>query len=185
MAAGTAKAEYAQNAVYGNVAYDLSTAGYAIPREDRTIPAERPQERVRERAREEVQAAPREKAAFGVPVAGIIGVIAAAALMVFVLLAYVQLNEISSETSQLKSAISELTETGTRLRVTYESTFNLNEIEDYAINILGMTKLKDSCVTVFASDKTDKAEILNADDSAKGLISRASEFIGSLAEYFG
>ena len=175
--------EYAVGGVYGNVAYDLSTAGYALPREEEySRPAEQPRETVRER--EQVRTAVRERQAFGLPLFGVIGTVAVAVVLVMVLMAYIQLAQVSSTTTQLKNSIADLEESGTMLRVRYESTFNLNEIETYAMNVLGMTKLDDSNTTVFEVEKADKAEILNPDDSAEGILSVVSRFLDSIGEYF-
>jgi cell division protein FtsL len=186
MAARTAEMDYAENAVYGNVAYDLSTAaGYAIPRE-RTAnpPLERPREKVREREQVRTRTAAKEQTAFGVPVLGIFGIAIAAVMMVFVLFGYVQLAEISGEMGSLNSTISTLNEENAKLKVAYESTFNLNEIEDYAVNVLGMTKLADSNVTRFDIVKADKASILSEDDSTNGILAGIESFFDTVREYF-
>ena len=186
MAASTAEMRYADNAVYGNVAYDLGRSGaYALPEEELyTRPAERPEELTREIPREETAVRTQTRQAYGVPLFGIVGFLAAAALMVFMLLSYVQLAQISDETTQLENTIAQLDQENETLQYQYESTFNLNEIKDYAKNVLGMTEISSANIKVVEVQREDKAEILNEDDAAKGFFAGVSDFFNSLTEYF-
>ena len=61
-------------------------------------------------------------------------------LIVISLVARVQLSQTSAEVSALEDQYAQLQEDQTRLRIDYESAFNLTEIEDYAIHELGMQK---------------------------------------------
>ena len=185
MASSTADVRYASNGVYGNVAYDFGrTGGYAIPDEELyTRPAERPEELTRVIPKERTAVRTKEDA-FGVPLFGIVGFFAVAALMVLLLLSYVQLAEISDETTQLQSTISQLDEENEILSVQYETTFNLNDIKDYAMNTLGMVEISEDNITVVEVEREDKAVILNEDTSSKGIFSGIASFFDSLLEYF-
>lgn len=70
----------------------------------------------------------------------VLGFAIAAVLIVFSLVARVQLSQASAQVSALEDQYAELQEQQTRLRIDYESAFNLTEIEDYAIHELGMQK---------------------------------------------
>ena len=80
----------------------------------------------------------------------------------------------------------ELQEQQTRLRIDYESAFNLTEIEDYAIHELGMQKPRsDQLYYISSSDAADTAVVL--DQSAAeplSLADRLGDFFSSILEYF-
>lgn len=190
--AAAARAEYATGAVYGNVAYDLErvAGGYALPREreyDTPTPEELRRQRIEERLRAREDARAREKAqaqTFGVPMLGIVGMLVAAALVVFVIFGYVQLAQISGETARVKSSIADLEEQNVSLKIRCEAEFNLLDVESYAMNVLGMVKLTDDNMNVHTVVRQDKAEILAQDDTAT-FLSRLGGLFDSIMEYLG
>ena len=109
----------------GNAAYDLrSTAAeeYLYSTAPVDLPhAPRPTETV------VPESAPRPKQAIA-PMA-VLGFAIAAVLIVFSLVARVQLSQASAQVSALEDQYAELQEQQTRLRIDYESAFNLTEIE--------------------------------------------------------
>jgi len=187
MAAKVQEMKYAVNGTYGSVAYDLTKlGGYALPEEQTyTEPAPRQQEkkRVREYAETRAQALARAKAAQSVSLLSVAGFAVAAALFVFVLLSYVKLTEISTEVSKLNSVIAELDNEQKKLDVEYELAFNKNEIEDYAVHVLGMSKMTEADTTVYSLQREDQAEVLRNDTAWTGVVSASQEFLSSLAEY--
>ena len=92
----------------------------------------------------------------------------------------------SAEVSTLEDQYAELQEQQTRLRIDYESAFNLTEIEDYAIHELGMQKPRsDQLYYISNSDAADTAVVL--DQSAAeplSLADRLGDFFSSILEYF-
>jgi hypothetical protein len=112
------------------------------------------------------------------------GIAVVAALMVFVVLAHVKFNEISSETVTLQARLEELTEEERKLKISYEDVFDVNEVEAYATNVLGMTKLGQDQITTISSDNQDKAVIV--DDGGDGSDTKESmgSFLASLVAYF-
>ena len=112
--------------------------------------------------------------------------IIAAVLIVISLVARVQLSQASAEVSALEDQYAELQEQQTRLRIDYESAFNLTEIEDYAIHDLGMQKPRsDQLYYISSSDAADTAVVL--DQSAAeplSLADRLGDFFSSILEYF-
>lgn len=203
MAEGARKYRYA-DPVYGSVAYNYGATAIPIPRKEepgpgrteappRTPPTELEQERARERVRERERERERARAGeqtqarphtFNIPVLGILGGLAVAVLAVLVLLSYVELTRLSTEQARLQQELDQLNEQGNKLMIAYESTFNMSEIEHYAVNVLGMTKLTDEDTTLFRVNTADRAEILNEDDAEPGFFDRVADFFTSLAEYF-
>lgn len=116
----------------------------------------------------------------------VLGFAIAAVLIVISLVARVQLSQASAEVSALEDQYAELQEQQTRLRIDYESAFNLTEIEDYAIHELGMQKPRsDQLYYISSSDAADTAVVL--DQSAAeplSLADRLGDFFSSILEYF-
>lgn len=176
---------YAASATYGSAAYDLTKLpGFGLPQEE-TAAQPTQEELIRERLSARAQARAMEKAklqVFGVPLLAIIGGIVAAALLVTVLMGYVEMAAISGEITEARSSIAELSERNEALKIQYEMTFDMEAIETYAINILGLTKTApeaNDCDIFLA----DRAEIL-AEDETAGLKARIKGFLSSIPEYF-
>lgn len=188
MAANAAEMRYAANGTYGSTAYDLSGFNSVAMPEEYDLPGESTaqQEIEWDRARERARAIEEAKRAQSVSIAAVAGFAVVAVLMVFMLLSYVRLAEISGEINNLESDIADIEVIQTKLKVEYESVFNLTEVKAYATSVLGMTKLNDSNTTVFTIERSDKAEILTGDGTGdSGIIAAAKEFVSSLMEYFG
>jgi len=174
--------EYARRATYGSAAYDLTLPQFAPPYENsgaegREVAVPKPKTRTAAQPKR----AP-YKNAFS-PVA-IIGLLAAAALLILVLLAYVQLTEIYSNTSQLESQLSTLKSEESKLLVKYETTFNLTEIEEYATSKLGMTHMDSDQVIYVNGEKVDKAVVVDGAGQSGTGFSNFTDFVTSLLEYF-
>lgn len=188
MAANAAAVKYAKSATYGSAAYDLNRVrGYAAPQETPyyDIPYEQPYEQPKERAVPKTRTTAEKKVVGGISVFSVIGFVAAAVLVVVLLLSYVQLAEISGEKTALENTISQLETEQSKLRVEYESVFNLSEVEKYATTVLGMSKLTPENTTSLDANREDRAEILKADDAKdEGILATASRFFASLMEYF-
>ena len=165
----------------GNAAYDLRSnaaeeylyrAPVDLPHAPRTTEAVVP------------ESVPTPKQAI-VPLA-VLGFAIAAVLIIVSLVARVQLSQASAEVSTLEDQYAELQEQQTRLRIDYESAFNLTEIEDYAIHELGMQKPRsDQLYYISSSDTADTAVVL--DQSAAeplSLADRLGDFFSSILEYF-
>ena len=158
----------------GNAAYDLrSTAAeeYLYSTAPVDLPhAPRPTETV------VPESAPRPKQAIA-PMA-VLGFAIAAVLIVFSLVARVQLSQASAQVSALEQQ--------TRLRIDYESAFNLTEIEDYAIHELGMQKPRsDQLYYISSSDAADTAVVLDQTAAEPlSLADRFGDFLTSIVEYF-
>ena len=165
----------------GNAAYDLhSTAAeeyrYSAPVEMPHAP------RTTEAVVPESVPTPKQAIA---PLA-VLGFAIAAVLIVVSLVARVQLSQASAAVSALEDQYTQLQEEQTRLRIDYESAFNLTEIEDYAIHELGMQKPRsDQLYYISSSDATDTAVVLDQNAAEPlSLADRLGDFFSSILEYF-
>lgn len=165
----------------GNAAYDLRSnaaeeylysAPVELPHAPRTTEAVVP------------ESVPTPKQAIA-PLA-VLGFAFAAVLIVISLVARVQLSQTSAEVSALEDQYAQLQEDQTRLRIDYESAFNLTEIEDYAIHELGMQKPRsDQLYYISSSDATDTAVVLDQNAAEPlSLADRLGDFFSSIVEYF-
>ena len=165
----------------GNAAYDLRSmaaeeylysAPVEMPHAPRTTEAVVP------------ESVPTPKQAIA-PLA-VLGFAIAAVLIVISLVARVQLSQTSAEVSALEDQYAQLQEDQTRLRIDYESAFNLTEIEDYAIHELGMQKPRsDQLYYISSSDATDTAVVLDQNAAEPlSLADRLGDFFSSIVEYF-
>ncbi len=180
--AAIAEREYVDRFTSGSAAYDLGyvrrPAGTFVD-----VPLVIPEKRVEE----EVLARPetdgharraREAAKHRVSPLAVMGFLVAAALMVMTLMARVQLTELTASASALNSQIQQLETEEEHLRVKYESTFNLTEVEKYATKTLGMVRVSDDNVINLHMGQADKAVILSDNGNA------VSSLIAELSEYF-
>ena len=181
MAAAAAKRKYGQGAVYGSLAYDFNNP--ELYREEYTTaqPKARPrtqtQTRVRTRARTAVHT--RQSIA---PLS-LVGMLAAAFLLVIAILAQAQMVGISSKSVTLRSELSQLEEEQAKLRIAYESAFNMAEIEDYAIHSLGMHKPRADQIFYIDTSSPDKAVVIAGGESV-GFVDRVSDYLSGVVEYF-
>jgi cell division protein FtsL len=173
------KNRYGQNAVNGSLAYDYDNPAL-YPEYEYGKPLDIPE---RPRVREEVVPKTEVLTKQSISLLAVFGFAAAAVLLVFSLMARIQFTQVSAETAKLESQLSELTEEQSKLTIAYESALNLTDIEDYAINTLGMQKPRADQVRYVSSSAQDKAEILNGTDGTDS--NKASDIVDSLREYFG
>lgn len=168
--------------VYGSLAYDLNYPGfyqndsYAAPR----TPTARPETRERTETARRVRSQRRSRQSIA-PTA-IIGLVAAAFLFVTGITAQVNLLRVSNESVELESRLRELKEEEAKLRIAYESAFNLAEIEEYATLRLGMQKPNTSQIAYIDTSAPDKAVVVTEEDS--GFVDRVSDFLSGLGAYF-
>ena len=147
-----------------------------------TIPAEIPIPKERTIQRQRERAAAAAKSASGVSLFAIFGSILAAALMVFVVLAQINYNEAAAETVKLNNQLRTLTEQQRRLEITYESVIDIEEVERYARDVLGMSRPQADQIAILQSAPKDMAEILG--ESNESTLNGLGEFLVSLTEYF-
>ena len=137
------------------------------------------------RIREQAAAAAKVKSTQSVSALAIIGYACAAVLLIFTLMAKIQLTEVTDTSAQLEEKLSDLKVAQNRLLINYEKAFNLTEIEEYATKQLGMQRPRDEQVFYLESTVPDKAVILKGEDEDKtSLGDRIFDALASIAEYF-
>ena len=179
--AQTMKADYAARGVYGSAAYDLNRIRELTGEEFVSETQAQPQVKTQTRTKAKAAAKP----AYRVSAVSVLGVVVLLAVTVLILLAYVQLTEISAETTQMKNQLEDLQIQNEQLTMAYESTFNLNEIEEYATENLGLVKPSAEQVKILNVYNGDKAVILDSGSQIEvGGLESVWSFLLSLKEYF-
>ena len=178
-----ARSPYGAGAVYGSLAYDFDHPDlawgeeYAEPR----TPAAKPKPQTRTRVLPRSQRAVHTKQ--GIAPTAILGVLVAALLFVICITAQVQLLSVSSDSVALESRLRELKTEQTKLRIRYESAFNLSEIEDYAVKDLGMMKPNAAQINYIDTSSPDRAVLIES-GNGDGIVDRVADFLSGLGEYF-
>lgn len=147
---------------------------------------EYPEPKVEERPRERVSIRTEKKAVSrqGISLFAIAGWASVAVLAVALLMSYIELNTIANQSYELRSQLEELEMEETRLMIEYESTFQLDEVEEYAINMLGMVRADDDQVKYLDNRAEDQAIVLAENNVSVGFSAKLKSFFTSIAEYF-
>ncbi len=157
-----------RNAVYGSLAYDLDRelrerelghAGEAPAQREAVL------ERPKVRSVSKAQARPRQH----LSVFSVVGFAAVAALSVLVLMSYIQLTGLSSETVALKKQLSALETENVTLTAQYERMFDLNSVKE-AAEAAGMSKPSSS--QIYYIDLSDGDSAVVYQQSEPGVLSR-------------
>lgn len=174
------KVRYGQGSVYGSLAYDFNNPEL-YPETTFDMPAETvAPPRVEQQTR--AAAAPRAKQS--VAPAAFVGYGCAAVLLVFSLMARIQLTAVADHTARMYVQLSEMKTERSKLLIAYESAFNLDQIERYAINELGMQKPGSDQIFYIDGSVPDKGVVIEPEEKEDGKF-KFSELFGSLGEYFG
>lgn len=193
MAAHSATVRYAsRSAVSGSNAYDLSRIREyvhesAVPeRAPVRKPLEKPAVRNEPKTIERTAPRPahRTQKSYGISLFAMTGFVVVAVMIVFVLLAHVKYNEVASETVQLQVKLDELTEQERKLKIAYEDAFDVINVEQYATNVLGMSRLDESQVSTVESTASDKAIVVSQENDDKQVTESMVTFLASLVAYF-
>ena len=176
-------AEAARSLEYLNSLYYGSAAPALEPYEEpSTKPIETPYEQeipetvVRERART-TQSTP------VLSLFAVFGAVFTGVLMIFVMLAQVNYNEIAGEIVRLDNQLNELFEQGRTLEVEFENVIDMKEVERYARDSLGMAKPDADQVAIIRTISGDMAEIVIPESESRSISGFAS-FLSSLIEHF-
>ena len=138
------------------------------------------QERIRQRERVRAEAAGRNMP--GISLFALFGSVLVGVLMILVVLAQISYNETSAETVRLNSQLTALNEQKRTLTIAFENVVCMNEVEQYARDILGMSRPGNYQSAVIQSRVSDRAEVLNAGETAT--LRNFGSFISSLLQYF-
>jgi cell division protein FtsL len=186
MATRSATVRYAsRSAVSGSNAYDFSRIREAACEPER-IPEIKParQPAVKAEPKPVPKTAHRAQKSYGVSLFAVTGFVVVAVMMVFVLLAHIRYNEITSDTVQLQSRLDELADQERKLMIDYEKAFDVNAVEQYATNVLGMSKLDESQVSIVQTTAYDEAVVVNPEKEETHASENMVTFLASLVSYF-
>lgn len=171
---GTTRPVYRTN---GAAAYDINR--YELPENGSAARELRePKRHVRPR--------PRPKAKLQIAPMSVVGLLAVAVMLVFVICAYVQLFEEATVVSELRTQLSEAQEYQQRLQATLNDKIDLEVIQQKA-NELGMT-MPNSKQTVYLSlQGSDRAVItgMGQENVAATAWNAITRSVRALMEYFG
>ena len=181
MAAAAANRKYGQGAVFGSLAYDFDNP--ELYREEYTTAEPTARPRTQERTRVHTRAKAAVHTRQSIAPLSIVGMLAAAFLVVIAILAQAQMVGISSKSVALQQELTQLEEQQAKLRIAYESAFNMAEIEDYAIHSLGMQKPRADQIYYIDTSSPDKAAVI-ASSERTGFVDRVSDRLSGFAEYF-
>ena len=173
---------YRQGAVYGSLAYDLNNPEL-YPEVEYSAPLERTLPGVGERTAPRTAVRTRRRAKQGVSPAALMGMLAAAVLFVISIMAQIQLMDISSGSVELQNQLSELETQQAKLKIAYESAFNLTEIEEYAVSELGMQKPTADQICYIDTSSPDRAVVV-AQANNESFVDRVADFISGIGSYF-
>ena len=190
MAANEETIRYMPGAVRGSEALDLDRLVYYGDRnaepeyEFEPEPEEIPEEEERRELSHGANRAPERR--FRMSPLNAVGILLVVFVAVLSLLANVRLTALSTQTVELSRQLEEIREENSVLRIRYENTFHLNEIEEYAVSTLGMTRLNESQITVLGNYGGDRAEILGTGEreAVSSVLQEAGGILPAIRGYF-
>ena len=106
------------------------------------------------------------------------------AIWVFTLQVKTEISQAQKEIYRLESELSVVAQEQDDLMIQYESAFNFTELEDYAVNMLGMQRPRDEQIFFLSQNTEDHAVAVAARENAGGLVDRFGDFIADLMSYF-
>ena len=114
----------------------------------------------------------------------ILGAAVAVVMVVFLVMAQVRMSIANKDVLALENQIKTLQAQQDDLEISYETAFNLTELEDYAVNELGMQKPRSDQIYYVNGAGEDRTVIL--DDAARqsSWADRVGDFLCRIAEYF-
>ncbi len=160
--------------------------GSAAPALERPEPKAEPEVKRIPLERVSLRADAQEKplARQGISLFALAGWACIAILAVLLIMSYTELNTISDQTHTLTEQMDELKLQETRLKIDYESTFKLDEVEEYASNMLGMVKAESGQVKYLNDRAGDQAVMISDGGSGGGLMAKLKSLLTSVSEYF-
>lgn len=147
--------KYREFYVHGTAAYNRQVAPSEIVRDEPIyVP---PRKRIEETVAANTQALTKQSLSPMV----MLGFVIAVAMLVFCLIARIEFTTVSAEAAELQSQLNQLTEDNSRLTIKYESALNLAEVEDYAVNTLGMQRPSTDQIIYVNGSAQNRAEVVN------------------------
>lgn len=106
------------------------------------------------------------------------------AVWVFTLQVKTEISQAQTEVYRLESELAVVQQEQDDLRIRYESAFCFTELEDYAVNMLGMQRPRDEQIFYLSQKTEDHAVAVAARATAGGLVDRFGDFVADLMSYF-
>lgn len=180
---------FVTGAVDGTLAYDFSSPRF-FPQEEayeQPVLRKKPREHewIKENVREKVKIASLVRNRQGFSPLAVIGAGCVVILLVLSLLAQIQLVNISQRSVDMENRITALEAERDRLMVEYESVFNLKDVEEYAVGVLGMQEPRDDQVYYLSNvSSADKAVVITSADGSDMLALGLEDIVESVKAYF-
>lgn len=180
---------FVTGAIDGTLAYDFSSPRFFPQEEVYEQPApsgkSREQEWVKENKRERIKVAALVRSRQGFSPLAVMGTALVIVLFVMSLLAQIQLVNISQRAVEMERQITALESERDRLMVEYESVFNLKDVEEYAVGVLGMQEPRDDQVYYLSGvSSADKAVVITSSDGSDMLALGLEDIVASVKSYF-
>lgn len=176
--------KYGAGYVDGSSAYDFNNPElYPRPEYGRepSITAPRPGTRDGVKRGTRARTAPRTKQS--VAPTAVIGFLIASVLLVSVIMANAQLVQISAQSVKLEAQLEGYMIEQTKLKIAYESAFNLSEIEEYATTTLGMQKANADQIVYIDTSSPDKAVVV-METGGESIVDKVADFISGIGALF-
>ena len=87
-------------------------------------------------------------------------------------------------TNELTAKLEEEINNGEKLRIEYEKRTNIREVEDYAVNVLGLQKYSNYQVEYITKQNSNKTVMFEQEASTESVLSRVATVFSIIAEYF-
>ncbi|MCD8117145.1 MAG: hypothetical protein LUE21_08565 [Oscillospiraceae bacterium] len=170
---------FVTGAVDGTLAYDFGNpnayAGqeqYEYPGEAVDAPAdqewvkERPGQKTKAKTKTSVKAREQAQTRTRVSPIAVVGYVCVVVLCVMLMLAQIELMDLSNTAADLEDQIAELETEKTNLTVKYETTFNLKDVEEYAESVLGMQEPQEDQIYYLSGVSAgDKAVVVTSEET--------------------
>ena len=114
----------------------------------------------------------------------VLGAVAAVVMLVMLMMAQVRMSIANKDVLALENQVKALQAEQDDLEIRYETAFNLTELEDYAVNELGMQKPRSDQIYYINGTAEDRTVILDESARESSWVDRVGDFFCSIAEYF-
>ncbi len=97
---------------------------------------------------------------------------------------YITQYEKNYRTQELQANLEEEINNGEKLRIEYEKRTNIREVEDYAVNVLGLQKYSKYQVEYITRQNVNKTVLFEKEVPKESVLSRVATVFSIIAEYF-
>ena len=119
-----------------------------------------------------------------VSIGAVLGAAVAVVMLVFLVMAQVRMSIANKDVLALENQVKALQARQDDLEISYETAFNLTELEDYAVNELGMQKPRSDQIYYVNGAGEDRTVILDETVLQSSWTDRVGDFFCRVAEYF-